>query len=321
MLPPDPPPPARSTLTPPAAPLTTEEMDGLYALPFTRLPHPSHREPIPAVEMIQMSLTSHRGCAGGCSFCSLALHQGRRISSRSKESILGEAKRLTGLPSWRGTVSDLGGPSANMWGARCAADPAKCRRPSCLSPSVCPSFQDDQTGLVGMLRALGSLPGVKHVRVASGVRHDLAMRSEAYTDALIEEFTGGQLKLAPEHCRDTVLKGMRKPSFRVFEQFLSVFERKSRSSKKEQYVVPYLMSAFPGCTDADMRALAAWLKKRGWKPRQVQCFIPTPGTVASAMFWGKIAPDGTKLHVARTDAERLRQHRILVPPPRPSPRP
>ncbi|MCX5795097.1 MAG: YgiQ family radical SAM protein [Elusimicrobia bacterium] len=297
---------------PPAEPLDSAELDRLYALPFTRLAHPSYREAIPAVEMIRFSLTAHRGCAGGCSFCALALHQGRRIASRSRQSLACEASALARRPDWDGSITDVGGPSANMWGASCAADPKACRRPSCLTPAICPNFQDDQEGLVELLRALRGLPGVKHVRVASGVRHDLALRSPAYCRALAAEFTGGQLKLAPEHACDAVLALMRKPAFKVFERFLSLFDQESRAAGKEQYVVPYLMSAFPGCTDGDMRALAGWLKARGWKPRQAQCFIPVPGTVATAMFYAGIDPEGRRISVARTDAERLRQHRILT---------
>jgi len=299
-------------VAPPAEPLDSAELDRLYALPFTRLAHPSYREAIPAVEMLRSSITAHRGCAGGCSFCALALHQGRRISSRSRGSITAEVSALSRRPDWDGTVSDVGGPSANMWGARCAADPKACRRTSCLTPSICPDFQDDQDGLVELLRALRALPGVKHIRVASGVRHDLALRSPAYCRALAAEFTGGQLKLAPEHASDTVLALMRKPAFKTFERFLTLFEKESRAAGKEQYVIPYLMSAFPGCTDADMRALAGWLKARGWKPRQAQCFIPVPGTVATALFYAGTDLEGRRIKVARTDAERLRQHRILT---------
>jgi uncharacterized radical SAM protein YgiQ len=302
----------RVVFAPPAAPLSTEEMDGLYALPFARRAHPSYEEPIPAVDMIQFSLTAHRGCAGGCSFCALALHQGRRISSRSRRSIEEEARGLTRHPDWKGSLTDVGGPSANMWGARCAADPSECRRASCLTPSVCPHFHDAQEALAELLRALKRVGGVQHVRVASGVRHDLAVRSEGYLRALVGEFTGGQLKIAPEHSCGRVLSLMRKPSFAAFEAFLSVFELESRRAGKEQYVVPYLMSAFPGCTDSDMRSLARWLKARGWKPQQVQCFIPVPGTVASAMFYAGIDPEGKPIPVARTDAQRLRQHRILT---------
>ncbi|MBI5242317.1 MAG: YgiQ family radical SAM protein [Elusimicrobia bacterium] len=297
---------------PPAEPLGTQELDKLYSLPFTRRAHPSYKQKIPAVEMIQFSLASHRGCAGGCSFCSLALHQGRRIASRSRRSIEEEARALTRHPDWKGSITDLGGPSANMWGASCAVGPEQCRRASCLTPSICPHFQDSQDALADMLRFLKTLPGVRHVRVASGVRHDLALRSGKYLRALIGEFTGGQLKLAPEHSCGRVLRLMRKPGFKSFTEFLAVFERESSARGKEQYVVPYLVSAFPGCTDSDMRELSKWLKARGWRPQQAQCFIPTPGTVASAMYHAGIDPDGRAIEVARSDAERNRQHRILV---------
>ena len=302
-------------IAPPAEPLTTEELDAVYALPFTREPHPSYREPIPAVEMIQFSVTTHRGCAGGCSFCSLALHQGRRIRSRSRESLLDEIGRLTEHPDWRGSLSDVGGATANMWGSACTADPATCRRASCLTPRVCGHFKPNQEALAALLRHMGQLPGVKHLRVASGVRHDLAMREPDYARALVREFVGGQLKLAPEHRCDAVLRLMRKPPFEQFERFLSLFERESAAAGREQYVIPYLMSAFPGCTDRDMIELARWLCERGWRPQQVQCFIPTPGTVATAMFHAGIDPAGNPIPVARTDAERLRQHGILVPSP------
>ncbi len=321
---------------PPAEPLTTEELDALYALPFTRRPHPSYKEAIPAVEMVQFSITTHRGCAGGCSFCALALHQGRRIRSRSRQSILDEAARLTRHPDWKGSLSDVGGATANLWGARCAAEKgtfyfsageklnvpfSTCRRASCLHPSICRFFVPDQAALADLLRDIARLPGVRHVRTASGVRHDVAMLDEGYVRALVGEFTGGQLKLAPEHSCDRVLWLMRKPPFKAFEQFLTVFERVSREAGKEQYVVPYLISAFPGCTDADMLALAAWLRRRGWRPQQVQCFIPTPGTVATAMYYAGVDPEGKPIHVARTDAERLRQHHMLVASPIASSRP
>ncbi len=299
-------------VAPPAEPLTTQELDALYALPFTRRAHPSYREPVPAVAMIQLSVTTHRGCGGGCSFCSLALHQGRRIRSRSAGSILAEASRLTEHADWRGGVSDVGGPTANMWGAACTGDVAACRRASCLTPSVCAHFRTDQAALVELLRAIGRVPGVEHVRVASGVRHDLALREGDYARALVREFVGGQLKLAPEHRCDRVLRLMRKPPFAHFERFLTVFERESAAAGKEQYVIPYLMSAFPGCTDDDMRALAGWLGRKGWRPRQVQCFVPTPGTVATAMFHAAVDPEGNPIPVARSDADRLRQHAILI---------
>ncbi|MFW6108793.1 MAG: YgiQ family radical SAM protein [bacterium] len=307
-------------IAPPPEPLTTAELDALYALPSTRRPHPSYREPIPAVEMIQFSVTTHRGCAGGCSFCSLALHQGRRIRSRSAESVVTEVRRLSEHPDWQGSLSDLGGPTANMWGAECTGDPATCRRSSCLTPAVCGHFQPDQKRLAELLDRIDQLPGVKHLRVASGVRHDLALREPDYVRTLIRAFVGGQLKLAPEHRCEPVLRLMRKPSFEAFERFLTVFERESAAAGKEQYVIPYLMSAFPGCTEHHMIELARWLKARGWRPQQVQCFVPTPGTVATAMFYAGTDPEGNRIPVARTDAERLRQHRILMPQRRRRPR-
>lgn len=300
-------------LAPPAPPLEEAEMDSLYALPFARRAHPAYTQPIPAEAMIQTSITTHRGCGGGCSFCSLALHQGRRIASRSRDSILSEVRAMSAIPRFSGSISDVGGPSANMWQARCAADPAKCRRTSCMHPGVCPQFKVDQSLAVDMLRRIRDEQHIRHVRVASGVRFDLAMRDDNAMRAYTMEFTGGQLKVAPEHICDTVLHLMRKPGLTVFEAFLRAFERYSEAAGKEQYVVPYLMSGFPGCTDNDMRALGDWLARRGWRPRQVQCFIPTPGTVATAMFFTETAPDGTPLYVARTDAQRLRQHHILMP--------
>jgi len=306
----------RVWFAPPAAPLTSAELDTLYALPFSRRAHPRYTEPVPALEMVQFSITAHRGCAGGCTFCSLAMHQGRRIQSRSAESIATEAVRMTRYPDWRGSITDVGGPSANMWGARCLRENHPCHRASCLAPSFCPHFACDQSATANLLDSLARIPGVRHVRVASGIRHDLALRDPDYLQALTARYTGGQLKLAPEHCRENVLRLMRKPVFDCFERFVDVFRNLSHESGKEQYIVPYLMSAFPGCTDADMRALVRWLESKGWKPRQVQCFIPTPGTVATAMFCAGIAPDGSPIPVARTDAERLRQHRILAPPRR-----
>lgn len=341
-------------VTPPAFPLATEEMDLLYSLPFTRLPHPSYTRAIPAWEMIRTSITTHRGCGGGCSFCSLALHQGRRIASRSRESVMEEARRIAAgppamaesfaapgqhvtpgqpitadssatsgqrgeagapgktPPRWAGSISDVGGPSANMWQAACAFPKGKsCRRSSCMHPDVCPFFKVEQGKGVQLLRDIAGLPGVRHVRVASGVRFDLALREPEALYAYTAEFTGGQLKVAPEHSEDAVLTLMRKPALRVFERFLEAFARLSREARKEQYTVPYLMSAFPGCTGEHMAALSAWLREKRWSPQQVQCFIPTPGTVATAMFFAEITPGGSPLYVAKTDKERLRQHHML----------
>lgn len=300
-------------LAPPPPPPTSRQLDEVFELPFSRRAHPGYTEPIPAEEMMRWSVNTHRGCGGGCSFCSLALHQGRRVASRSRGSILREVRSLTRMEGWTGSISDVGGPSANMWGARCTLDPARCTRTSCLFPAVCPGFQVDQSAGVELLREVARQEQVRHVRVASGLRHDLALQDPRALKALTMEFTGGQLKVAPEHISQRVLRGMRKPAQEVFERFLEEFRRHSEAAGKEQYVIPYLISAFPGCTDQDMRELADWLRARGWSPRQVQCFIPTPGTVATAMYLTGLDPEGNPIHVARSDAERLRQHGILCP--------
>ncbi|MBQ7585722.1 MAG: YgiQ family radical SAM protein [Desulfovibrionaceae bacterium] len=302
-------------VTPPAKPLTTKEMDFIYGLSFARCAHPKYQEEIPAALMIKTSLTSHRGCGGGCSFCSLSLHQGRRISSRSKESLLAEARILVqehGAKRRGGgvAISDVGGPTANMWGAICLKD-FKCKRESCCYPKVCPFFKVKPAEHIELLKAISKVPGVKQVRVASGIRSDLALKDLKSLEAYVALFTGGQLKLAPEHCVDKVLKLMRKPKYQVFEDFLEVFKRQNKLLQRKQYVVPYLLSAFPGCTLEDMRLLGDWLKARNWTPKQTQCFIPTPGTLATAMFYAEIDAQGKPLYVAKTDKERLEQHRVL----------
>ncbi len=299
-------------IAPPAVPLTQEEMDKLYALPFQRAAHPSYTAPIPAEEMLRTSITSHRGCGGGCAFCSLALHQGRRLSSRSATSIRQEAAHMTKRKGFHGSISDVGGPTANMWQGSCT-NSKDCKRYSCCHPTVCKFFATPQMEHVRLLRSIKELSGIKHVRVASGIRADIAMHEAHAIHAYTEEFTGGQLKIAPEHSQSEVLQLMRKPPLQVFEKFLSAFQAHCRKIGREQYVVPYLMSAYPGCTPKHMQDLAAWLKERHWKPQQVQCFIPTPGTIATAMFYTGLDTQGNKIYVARTDAERLQQHRILMP--------
>ena len=300
----------------PATPLNEDEMDALYDLPYTRQAHPRYTGSVPAETMMQTSMTCHRGCGGGCSFCSLALHQGRHISSRSKESLLLEAKKLASQKNFDGAISDVGGPSANMWQAHCSLEEKgtkdKCKRDSCMAPKICPNFIIDQNDHLNLLRDIKDIKNIEHVRVASGVRFDLALTQKAALNGYAGEFTGGQLKVAPEHCSKEVLELMRKPQMDNFEVFLEAFYGYCKKMDKEQYVVPYLLSAFPGCTDEHMRELAAWLQERNWKPRQVQCFVPTPGTVASAMFHAECDPKGEPLFVAKSDAQRLRQHGILM---------
>ena len=294
-------------------PLSGPELDALYALPFTRDPHQSYVQPIPAADMIRFSMTSHRGCAGGCSFCTLAAHQGRTIKSRSGKSLLDEATVFTHHPKWNGSITDVGGPSANMWGGACSDDPSQCQRASCVSPGICPHFIVDQMQMLELLDEMKQVPKMKHVRIASGVRYDLALQDRKYISALVRDYVGGQLKIAPEHFSDQVLRLMRKPNQKVFEQFLDIFDQECKAAGKEQYVIPYLLTAFPGCTSRDMEYLADWLKRRGWRPQQVQCFIPLPGTVAAAMYHAGIDTQGRPIYVPKSDAERLRQHYMIAP--------
>ncbi|SHN50733.1 YgiQ family radical SAM protein [Desulfovibrio litoralis] len=312
-------------LAPPQDNLTTSELDLLYGLAFSRLAHPLYKEPIPAWEMIRTSITSHRGCGGACSFCSLSLHQGRKISSRSSESILQELDKITfssqtsknftnqtKIPKWASSISDVGGPSANMWQAVCTFEQKKCLRKSCMFPGVCKFFKIDQMQHIKLLRQINQHKNVNNVRVASGIRLDLALNQTEALEAYAREFTGGLLKIAPEHICEHVLTLMRKPTLERFEAFLERFQRSSEQAKKEQYIIPYLMSAFPGCEDKDMLMLKKWLAQKRWTPKQVQCFIPTPGTVATGMFYSKKDCDGNNIYVARSDADRMRQHYILI---------
>ncbi len=303
----------RSIILTPPRPLATEELDRLYALPFTREPHPSYAgQKIPAADMIRFSINSHRGCGGGCSFCTLAVHQGRTIRSRSAASIVREAETLARHGRFTGSISDVGGPTANMWGGVCSGDPARCRRASCMFPAICPSFVVDQMRLIELLHKVRAVEGLKHVRVASGIRHDLAMKDVRYIRAMVRDFVGGQLKVAPEHLADDVLRLMRKPGLKVFEQFLDCFEKEGAAAGKQQFVVPYLISAFPGCTGQHMDQLAQWLARRGWRPEQVQCFIPLPGTTAAAMYYAGIDPARKPIPIARSDADRLKMHHTLL---------
>ena len=295
-------------MEPPAEILDTAELDFLYGLPFSRRAHPSYREKIPALEVLASSLTTHRGCGGGCSFCSLALHQGRRISSRSLESIVREAGRLAAGKAV--ALSDVGAATANLWGAQCRRAAETCRRRSCLWPKICPHLQADQGAWLKMLKTVSALPGVKQVRVSSGLRYDLALTDEAALGEFLRFFVGGQLKVAPEHLEATILNLMRKPGPEMFQKFLDFFDR---AAGEKRYLVPYLISAFPGSDPGSMRKLADWFQRRHWRPRQVQLFIPTPGTVATAMYYGGIDERGKVLRVARTDRERLIQHSFLSP--------
>ncbi|MHC4871064.1 MAG: YgiQ family radical SAM protein [Planctomycetota bacterium] len=303
----------RLVIMPPAAPLAEDEIDKIYSFPFTRDPHPSYKEKIPALEMIRFSITSHRGCGGGCTFCSLSLHQGRHITSRSQKSIINEAESFVRHKDFKGSVSDIGGPTANSYRSVCRSGKGKCSRKSCYSPKACPELKIDHKNYQKLLSAVDRLEGIKHIRIASGIRYDLALGDREFIEKVCSSFTGGQLKLAPEHSVKTVLDKMRKTDFSLFEQFLRTFTDINAKQGKRQYIVPYLMSAFPGCSRDDMKKLSGWFKKQGWQPQQIQCFIPSPGTLATAMYYAECDSAGSSIYVAKTDRERLEQHSIISP--------
>jgi uncharacterized radical SAM protein YgiQ len=300
---------------PPAMPLTESEMDAIYALPFTKAPHPSYREPIPAYEQIKTSLTTHRGCFGGCAFCAITHHQGRFIQSRSVMSVQREVRGLTELKWFRGSISDVGGPTANMYGLRCGDSSARavCRRESCLFPRPCRNLVMNGKPAADLLRKVRAISGVKHVAVASGVRYDLLAHQPDYLKELLSHHVGGLLKVAPEHAVDRVTALMRKPGRRDFEAFLELFRRESARLGKRQHVVPYLISGHPGTTLADMVELALLLKRAGLRVEQVQDFTPTPGTLSTCMYHTGIDPlTGESVHVPRSDREKRLQKSLLL---------
>jgi len=281
--------PGTVVVMPPSKPLTTAELDALYDLPFTRRWHPCYDAlgGIAALEPVQFSIVTHRGCFGDCSFCSINCHQGRTIISRSIDSLLNEAELIRRHDQFAGTIVDLGGPTANMYGMRCGGD-GDCGRPSCLLPSPCRNLRLDHRELVEMMEAFLRWrdAGKKRVNmyVASGIRHDLALQSKDYLDLLTRHFVGGHLKVAPEHYCSDVLDLMGKPHFDVFEEFEGRFDDASRRAGKQQYLVPYFMSSHPGCTTQDALALTEYLMSRSWRPRQVQDFVPIPLTLSAAMY-------------------------------------
>ena len=291
----------------------TADLDALSALPFTRDEHPSYAQPIPALETVRWSVVSHRGCPGGCSFCALAFHQGRGVVRRSAASVIAELRQLAGRADFRGTITDVGGPTANAYGAspkelrRCA----RCERPSCLHPDVCGNVPRDHGALLDLLDACRAVPGVARVFLASGVRHDLALGDPRFVETVAAFHTGGHLKVAPEHVADGVLARMRKPGIRAFEEFERRFLEASRRAGKEQYLVPYFISGFPGCAPRDGDAVGAWLARRGQRLEQVQGYIPLPGTYAAALFACGADETGADIYVPAT-AERARQKRILI---------
>jgi uncharacterized radical SAM protein YgiQ len=275
-------------LNPPPLPLSTAEMDYVYDLPYARAPHPSYGSAkIPAWEMIRFSVNIMRGCFGGCTFCSITEHEGRIIQSRSEKSILREIEAIRdNTPGFTGVISDVGGPTANMYRMACK-DPkieAACRRPSCVFPDVCENLNTDHAPLISLYRKARALPGIKKVLVASGLRYDLAVKSPEYIKELATHHVGGYLKIAPEHISEGPLSKMMKPGIGSYDQFKALFDRFSKEAGKEQYLIPYFIAAHPGTTDADMLELALWLKKNGFRLDQVQTFLPTPLATATAMY-------------------------------------
>jgi|HubBroStandDraft_1064217.scaffolds.fasta_scaffold00868_14 uncharacterized radical SAM protein YgiQ len=278
---------------PPALPLDEPEMDGLYDLPFVRRPHWSYEsEPIPAFETIRHSIVTMRGCFGGCTFCSITEHEGRIIQSRSADSVLREVRALSRMSDFRGTITDVGGPTANMYKMRCKDDPTEhaCRRLSCVHPGICENLVTDHAPLIELLGRVRKEPGVDRVYVASGVRYDLATRSPEFIRDLARYHTGGHLSVAPEHSNAEVLDRMKKPPVEHYERFAQAFCQASEDAGKEQYLTAYFITGHPGSTLADTIDLALWLKERNLRPRQVQDFIPTPMAVATAMYFTGIDP-------------------------------
>jgi uncharacterized radical SAM protein YgiQ len=267
-------------------------MDELYDLPFTRVPHPMYRERIPAYDTVKHSLVLMRGCFGGCTFCSITEHEGRVIQNRSAESVLREIRALRRQGDFRGTITDLGGPTANMYKLACKspAIESKCRRLSCVHPGVCENLETDHGPLIALMQRVRREDGVKHVFIASGVRYDLAERSPEYVEELARHHVGGQLSVAPEHVSPRVLEKMKKPGIESYERFQQMFACASRDAGKEQYDIPYFISGHPGSTLSDMVDLALWCKRNGRRPRQVQDFIPTPMAMATCMYHTGIDP-------------------------------
>ena len=312
-------------VNPPFPPMTTEELDATFDLPYTRLPHPKYKgKRIPAYEMIKFSVNIHRGCFGGCAFCTISAHQGKFIACRSKESILREVKQVVEMPGFKGNLSDLGGPSANMYGmgGRNKKACEKCARPSCIHPQICPNLDTNHAKLTEIYRAVDSLTGIRHSYIGSGVRYDLLLhrssdeatnRSAAeYTRELIERHVSGRLKVAPEHVADRVLQLMRKPSFQQFRDFKRIFDRINKECNLNQQIIPYFISSHPGCHEEDMAELAAITKSLDFHLEQVQDFTPTPMTISTEAWYTGYDPYTLKpVFSARTPEEKLRQRQYF----------
>ncbi|MBR5158281.1 MAG: YgiQ family radical SAM protein [Bacteroidaceae bacterium] len=312
-------------VNPPYPPLTTPELDAIYDLPYTRLPHPRYNgKRIPAYEMIRHSVTIHRGCYGGCSFCTISAHQGKQIVSRSRESILKELRQITRMEDFRGYVSDLGGPSANMYGTG-GRDKSKClhcKRPTCLTPKVCPNLGTDLTALTQLYKDADRVPGIKKTCIGSGIRYDILQYRDPdpkadkshmdYARELIGRHVSGRLKVAPEHTSDSVLALMRKPSFLQFEQFKKTFDKINKECGLRQQLIPYFISSHPGCSEEDMAELAIITKRLNFKLEQIQDFTPTPMTLSTEIFYTGINPYTMQpVYTARTERDKQAQRQFF----------
>lgn len=303
-------------VNPPALPMTTAEMDRIYALPYSRVPYAGYSSAkIPAFEMIQHSIAIMRGCFGGCTFCSITEHEGRIIQSRSEASILQEIETIRDTsPAFTGVISDLGGPTANMYRLACKSREIEsaCRKPSCVYPEICMNLNTDHGPLIRLYRKARALPGVKKILIGSGLRYDLAIRSPEYVKELVSHHVGGYLKIAPEHTEDGPLAKMMKPGMGSYDQFKTMFEKYSQEAGKEQYLIPYFIAAHPGTRDEDMLNLALWLKKNGFRADQVQAFLPSPMATATAMYHtgknplGRVTRDSENVF----SAKKLKQRRL-----------
>lgn len=314
-----------AVVNPPYPPMTTEELDGCYDLPYTRLPHPKYKNKrIPAYEMIKHSVNIHRGCFGGCAFCTISAHQGKFIVSRSKQSILKEVKKVIEMPDFKGYISDLGGPSANMYAmsGKNKSICEKCKRPSCINPNICKNLNTDHRPLLDVYKAVDSLPGIKKSFIGSGVRYDLLLHrsddeninkaAKEYTRELICRHVSGRLKVAPEHTSDRVLKLMRKPPFSQFESFKKIFDDINTKENLRQQIIPYFISSHPGCKEEDMAELAVKTKNLNFHLEQVQDFTPTPMTVSTEAWYTGFDPYTLEpVFSAKTQREKLAQRQFF----------
>lgn len=314
-----------AVVNPPYPPMTTEELDASFDLPYTRMPHPKYKgKRIPAYEMIKHSVNIHRGCFGGCAFCTISAHQGKFITCRSKESILKEVKKVAQMPDFKGYLSDLGGPSANMYGMSGRNPKAceKCKRPSCIHPQICPNLNTDHSALIDLYRAVDALPEIKKSFIGSGVRYDLLLHrskdektnkaAQEYTRELIKNHVSGRLKVAPEHTSDRVLSLMRKPPFQQFSEFKRIFDRINKEEGLKQQIIPYFISSHPGCREEDMAELAVKTKRLDFHLEQVQDFTPTPMTISTETWYTGYAPYTLQpVDSAKTPREKLAQRQFF----------